>query len=61
MADVATPLATRPARSKRDVVLQALLITALVLTAAKPFLPEFLVRLPEAWIPPFAVWLDAFF
>jgi len=61
MADVATPLATRSGRSERDVVLQALLIAALVLTAAKPFLPEFLVRLPEAWIPPFAVWLDAIF
>ncbi|WP_371225721.1 ABC transporter permease [Roseovarius sp. 2305UL8-3] len=61
MADVATPLATSPKGSERDVVLQVLLVAALVLTAAKPILPDFLVRLPESWIPPFAIWLDAFF
>jgi len=61
MADVASPLPAPHERSERDVVLLAILVTALILTAAKPILPDFLVRLPAAWIPPFADWLDVFF
>jgi glycine betaine/proline transport system permease protein len=61
MAEVATHFRSDSARGNRDVVLQILLAAALILTAAKPVLPEFLIRLPEAWIPPFALWLDAFF
>ncbi len=38
-----------------------LLVVAVVLTCAKPILPDFLIRLPEAWIPPLASWLDYFF
>ena len=61
MADIATPLQTRTARSDRDVVLQVLVVVAILITAAKPVLPDFLIRLPEEWIPPFADWLDTFF
>lgn len=38
-----------------------LLAAAVVLTCAKPVLPDFLVRLPESWVPPLADWLDCFF
>ncbi len=61
MADIATPLPPRAARGNRDLVLQAILVAAVLLTAAKPILPDFLIRLPEAWIPPFAAWLNEFF
>ena len=42
-------------------ILQIMLLTAVILTAARPILPEFLVRLPESWIPPMALWMDAIF
>ncbi len=61
MADVAATQVTRPRGQTRDPVLWALLMSALVICAAKPILPDFMVRLPEAWIPPTADWLDAFF
>ncbi|WP_420557116.1 ABC transporter permease [Roseovarius sp.] len=66
MADVATnatrtSLSMRQPGATRDPVLVALLLVAIILCAAKPILPDFLVRLPEAWIPPLAAWLDAFF
>ncbi len=38
-----------------------LLAAAVVLTCAKPVLPDFLIRLPESWVPPLADWLDYFF
>ncbi len=38
-----------------------LLLVAVALTCAKPLLPDFLIRLPEAWVPPLADWLDYFF
>ena len=38
-----------------------MLLVAVVLTCAKPILPDFLIRLPEGWIPPLADWLDYFF
>ena len=66
MADVATnatrtSLSMRQPGATRDPVLVALLVAAILLCAAKPILPDFLVRLPETWIPPLAEWLDAFF
>ena len=42
-------------------IAQLLLAVAVILTAARPVLPEFMIRLPEDWIPPLAQWLDAFF
>lgn len=39
----------------------ALLLTGLAMLAAKPVLPEALVRLPEAMVLPFADWLNAAF
>ena len=38
-----------------------LLLAAVVLTCARPILPEPLIRVPETWVPPFAVWLDYLF
>lgn len=62
MANVTTTaLPSQPATPPRDRVLQTLILVALVLTALKPVLPDMLIRLPEAWIPPFATWLDVFF
>ena len=61
MADVAanTPLGRE--RPARDAVLWSLIGTALLLCAVKPVLPDFMIRLPEAWIPPTADILDAIF
>ncbi len=39
----------------------AMVLVALVMTALRPVLPDALVRLPEAWVPPFAQWLDVMF
>lgn len=61
MADVTTSPGARDTRGNSDRVLQILLAAALILIAAKPILPEFLVRVPEAWIPPTSDWLDSFF
>lgn len=38
-----------------------LLVTALVLVLGRTFLPDALVRLPEALVVPFADWINAFF
>ncbi|MEO0774455.1 MAG: glycine/betaine ABC transporter permease, partial [Pseudomonadota bacterium] len=61
MADLAASTPLRRERPAKDMVLWSLLITALALCAAKPILPDFLIRLPEAWIPPTADILDRFF
>ncbi|MEO0750637.1 MAG: ABC transporter permease subunit [Pseudomonadota bacterium] len=61
MADIAASPPLSRDRPARDAVLWSLLVTALLLCAAKPVLPDFLIRLPEAWIPPAAQWLDVFF
>lgn len=62
MADVAVSHSGSPSEGlTRTRVLQIILAAAIILTAAKPILPDFLIRLPEAWIPPFAQWLDVFF
>lgn len=61
MAFVASPVNVQETGRARDRVLIILLFAAVLLMAAKPILPDFLVRLPEAWIPPMASWLDAFF
>ena len=42
-------------------LLQAMLGVAVLLILARPVLPDFLVRLPESWIPPTAVVLDMVF
>ncbi len=46
---------------RRDNVLWGLILLAVLLTAARPLLPDFLIRLPESWIPPSEEWLDRFF
>ncbi|WP_422032386.1 ABC transporter permease [Roseovarius sp.] len=61
MADLAVSTPARDTGATQDRVLQILLGAALMLCLAKPVLPDFLVRLPEAWIPPLAQWLDYFF
>lgn len=62
MADIATTMPpVRSSEDSRNWVLQVILAAAIILTAAKPILPDFLIRLPEAWIPPAADWLDYFF
>lgn len=61
MAFVASPVNVQETGRARDRVLIILLFAAVLLMAAKPILPDFLVRLPESWIPPMASWLDAFF
>ena len=38
-----------------------MVFVAVLLIVAKPFLPEFLIRVPEEWVPPYADWLDVFF
>ncbi len=47
----------------RHQIAAAIAIAAVVLTSLQyaGMLPAWLHRLPEAWIPPFAGWLDAFF
>lgn len=61
MADVALTQQARAQGAARDRVLQVLLAAAVLICAAKPLLPDFMIRLPEAWIPPTADWLDYFF
>ena len=46
--------------SRRQVCL-GIVTTAVLMIIFRPYLPEFLVRLPETWIPPLAIWLDAIF
>lgn len=61
MADIATSIPSRRDGETRNWTLQIILVLAIILTAAKPILPDFMVRLPEAWIPPTAEALDYFF
>ncbi|MCR9112074.1 MAG: ABC transporter permease subunit [Rhodobacteraceae bacterium] len=61
MADIATSIPSRRDGETRNWTLQIILALAIILTAAKPILPDFMVRLPEAWIPPTAEALDYFF
>ncbi|MEO0780123.1 MAG: ABC transporter permease subunit [Pseudomonadota bacterium] len=61
MADVAASTPLGRERPARDAVLWSLIGTALLLCAVKPVLPDFMIRLPEAWIPPTADILDAIF
>ena len=62
MADIASssapPINTGLSKTR---ILQIMLAIAVIMTAARPILPDFLVRIPEEWIPPLAVWADAFF
>ena len=61
MAEIASPQEYPKQRITYDPVLVTLLASALVLCLARPVLPEFLIRVPEAWVPPLASWLDVFF
>ncbi len=47
--------------SQRRMVIWGLLALAVALTVLKPWLPGWMVRLPEGWILPWAAWLDAGF
>jgi glycine betaine/proline transport system permease protein len=61
MADIATPTQQKQDRLTLNPVVVRLLGLALLLCLAKPILPDFLIRIPETWIPPLANWLDSFF
>ncbi len=61
MAEVAANLGPERTGLSKTRLLQVMLLTAVALILARPVLPDFLVRLPEAWIPPLADWLDYFF
>lgn len=61
MADVAIKFDPQTGGLTKARIVQIMLALAVVLTLARPVLPDFLVRLPEAWIPPLADWLDYFF
>ncbi len=61
MADAATDLKPAVSGLSTTRIFQIILGIAVLLCLAKPFLPEFLIRIPEAWIPPLANWLDTFF
>ena len=61
MAEIAANLERERTGLSKTRVLQVMFVTAVALILARPVLPEFLVRLPEAWIPPLADWLDYFF
>ena len=64
MAVLTTNSAVTDARQITSVQVAAgLVCTAIVLTALQysGLLPAWLHRLPESWIPPFAIWLDAAF
>lgn len=47
--------------SRRRMIIWGLLALAVLLTLLKPWIPDWMIRLPEAWILPWADWLDAGF
>ena len=63
MSDATAGKATSPAQfagiSRNRAIVLGLLAFAVFVTLFKPWLPGFLDRLPEEWIPPWADWLDA--
>ena len=61
MAVLSESFAAPETRLTKGRVLAAMLGFALLLCLLKPVLPGFLVRLPEAVIPPTDIWLDALF
>ncbi|WP_136439656.1 ABC transporter permease [Pacificoceanicola onchidii] len=61
MVEIASPIAPIRRSVSYDPVIIALLGLAALLCFAKPILPDFLIRVPEAWVPPLANWLDTFF
>ena len=61
MANVATDVETTPDGLSKARILQIMLVVAVLLTVARPILPNFLVRLPEEWVPPLAAWMDVIF
>ena len=52
---------TAPVALSTSQLAKYLLIAAILLTGLQyaGLLPSWLHRVPESWIPPFAVWLDA--
>ena len=61
MATLATDLVEEPTGLSQTRIAQILIGVAVLLTVAKPILPDFLIRLPADWIPPTAAWLDYIF
>jgi glycine betaine/proline transport system permease protein len=65
MSDSTTPqsLASPKAggMSKNQIVIWGLLALAVALTLLKPWLPDWMVRIPESWVLPWVAWLDAGF
>ncbi|MEZ5931728.1 MAG: ABC transporter permease subunit [Alphaproteobacteria bacterium] len=61
MASVVLPEGAVSPRLDRAKIAQLMLLAAGVLAAAKPILPDALIRLPEVMILPWAVWLQALF
>ena len=61
MADVTTPVQRKSRTIAFSPSVMKLLVVAVLLCVAKPLLPEFLIRIPESWVPPLATWLDGFF
>ena len=63
MADVTAHTLSAPTAISRKQLALGFVLLAVVLTVARyaGVLPDWLHRLPEAVIPPFATWLDAFF
>lgn len=61
MATLATNIGTSPGALGQTRIAQILLAVAVGLALAKPILPEALVRLPEAWVLPWDVWLQWLF
>jgi glycine betaine/proline transport system permease protein len=63
MVAVTTHTAQPPSRLTPSFIAMCLFVIALLLTVIQyvGLLPTLLYRLPEAWIPPFAAWLDVAF
>ena len=61
MANITTDIESGSGGLSKARILQIMIVVAILLTAARPILPDFLIRIPESWIPPMAVWMDAVF
>ncbi|WP_420863897.1 ABC transporter permease [Algirhabdus cladophorae] len=65
MSQAPSPSTDHPAQSggisTRQATIWGLLALAVALIVLKPWLPEWMVRVPESWVLPWADWLDAGF
>ena len=61
MATVATDIGAPGAAWDRKRVAQVMLALAIAFAIAKPWLPAVLVRIPEAWVLPWDIWMQAIF